>query len=93
MADGAGYLPTGLAGEVPDPSAPPAGCSFHPRCPIAKTECRTVDPPSLEVGGGHSARCLFALRQRSGGNEREDQEQDAPIAFRSRHEFVKEANQ
>ncbi len=93
LADGAGYLPAGLAGEVPDPSAPPPGCSFHPRCPIAQTECRTVDPPSLDVGGGHSARCLFALRQHSDESEREDQEQVDPIALRPRHEFVKEANQ
>jgi oligopeptide/dipeptide ABC transporter ATP-binding protein len=93
MADGTGYLPAGLAGEVPDPSAPPPGCSFHPRCPIAKTECRTADPPSLEVGGGHSARCLFALRQHNGDNQRKDDEQAAPLAFRSRYEFVEEANQ
>jgi peptide/nickel transport system ATP-binding protein len=60
VADGAGRLPLGLAGEVPNPSAPPPGCSFHPRCPIAEVRCRAVDPPSLAVGGGQEARCLFA---------------------------------
>jgi peptide/nickel transport system ATP-binding protein len=67
VADGSGRLPIGLAGEVPDPSAPPTGCSFHPRCPIAEAECAEVDPPPIDVGNGQVARCLFALRT-SGGN-------------------------
>jgi peptide/nickel transport system ATP-binding protein len=72
VADGAGRLPGGLAGEVPDPSAPPSGCSFHPRCPVAEAECTAVDPPPLRIdddhvgndraAGDHVARCLFALR-------------------------------
>jgi oligopeptide/dipeptide ABC transporter ATP-binding protein len=28
-----------LRGEIPDASAPPAGCSFHPRCPAAFGPC------------------------------------------------------
>jgi oligopeptide/dipeptide ABC transporter ATP-binding protein len=34
-----------LTGEVPDPAAPPPGCRFHPRCPIAEDRCRTTEPP------------------------------------------------
>jgi len=26
-------------GEIPDAAAPPTGCSFHPRCPVAQAEC------------------------------------------------------
>ena len=63
VADGPGRLPLGLAGQVPDPSSPPPGCSFHPRCPMAQAECSAVDPPPLAVGGGQVARCLFALRR------------------------------
>jgi oligopeptide/dipeptide ABC transporter ATP-binding protein len=36
-----------LTGEVPDPAAPPPGCRFHPRCPIAEDRCRTTEPPLL----------------------------------------------
>jgi oligopeptide/dipeptide ABC transporter ATP-binding protein len=43
-ADGSGVLPIELPGDVPDPAAPPPGCRFHPRCPIAEDRCRTIDP-------------------------------------------------
>jgi oligopeptide/dipeptide ABC transporter ATP-binding protein len=33
-----------LTGETPDPADMPAGCRFHPRCPVAVDACRTVDP-------------------------------------------------
>ncbi len=26
-------------GEIPDAARPPAGCSFHPRCPLARADC------------------------------------------------------
>src|SRR5215211_8960686 len=29
-----------VTGEVPNPLDPPAGCSFHPRCPEARAICR-----------------------------------------------------
>lgn len=45
-----------LSGEQPSPVRPPSGCSFHPRCPLAKEECRTM-VPELK-GDGHCARCL-----------------------------------
>ena len=33
-----------VAGEVPSPIAPPPGCPFHPRCPLANDRCRTERP-------------------------------------------------
>jgi oligopeptide transport system ATP-binding protein len=49
-----------LAGEVPSPFNPPAGCVFHPRCPIAIDRCRTVVPELREVKPGHWAACILA---------------------------------
>ncbi|MEU4509649.1 ABC transporter ATP-binding protein [Nonomuraea wenchangensis] len=42
--DGMGVLPAELPGDVPDPAAPPAGCRFHPRCPLVMDRCREEDP-------------------------------------------------
>ena len=39
---------TRIAGEVPSAIDPPGGCPFHPRCPIAEPDCRTV-PPALRA--------------------------------------------
>jgi oligopeptide/dipeptide ABC transporter ATP-binding protein len=33
-----------LSGGVPDPSSPPQGCHFHPRCAYAVDECKQTDP-------------------------------------------------
>jgi oligopeptide/dipeptide ABC transporter ATP-binding protein len=46
-----------LPGEVPSPTAPPAGCRFHPRCPMAFDRC-SVEPPVLRpVAAGHAVAC------------------------------------
>jgi oligopeptide transport system ATP-binding protein len=47
-----------LRGEVPSPSNPPAGCVFHPRCPMAIAECQRVVPEFREVKPGHWAACI-----------------------------------
>ena len=39
-----------LQGDVPNPARPPAGCRFHPRCPIATDICRTADPEFRNLG-------------------------------------------
>jgi len=46
-----------LAGELPSPLAIPAGCAFHPRCPLAFDGCR-VDAPAMHAQvDGHRAAC------------------------------------
>jgi peptide/nickel transport system ATP-binding protein len=39
-----------LKGEVPSPLAPPAGCSFHPRCPLANERCGVERPLPIVHG-------------------------------------------
>ena len=39
-----------LEGDVPDPSDPPPGCRFHPRCSKAMPVCRTEAPSLTEKG-------------------------------------------
>ena len=61
---------TGLAtsgesvrGEPPSPVAPPSGCRFHPRCPMAGDRC-VQEAPELEAAGPNRlSRCHFRDRQ------------------------------
>jgi oligopeptide/dipeptide ABC transporter ATP-binding protein len=46
-----------LSGDVPSPMAPPSGCRFHTRCPLAIDRCRVEDPPSQDLGDGRSVAC------------------------------------
>ncbi len=46
-----------LEGEVPNPSDPPKGCSFHTRCPKAMDRCRVDEPQTYEVEPEHYVTC------------------------------------
>jgi peptide/nickel transport system ATP-binding protein len=46
---------TPVAGEVPNPLSPPAGCAFHPRCPHANDRCKVERPELLWHGEAASA--------------------------------------
>jgi dipeptide transport system ATP-binding protein len=40
-----------LSGEPPSPFAPPPGCPFNPRCPLAFDRCRAEKPPLVRKQG------------------------------------------
>src|SRR5262249_61791072 len=46
-----------LAGEVPNPMSPPAGCRFHPRCPRVMVDCKSREPEWREVKPGRLTAC------------------------------------
>jgi peptide/nickel transport system ATP-binding protein len=51
-----------VEGDVPSPSNPPAGCSFHTRCPAVMDRCRSESPdayPDPETAGARTTRCFL----------------------------------
>jgi peptide/nickel transport system ATP-binding protein len=49
-----------LPGEPPNPSDPPPGCKFHPRCPLADERCRVEPPPLRRIEPGRWSACHYA---------------------------------
>lgn len=52
-----------LSGEVPSPLDPPAGCVFHPRCPLADERCCSEVPVLRDMGAGRMAACHHAGKE------------------------------
>lgn len=46
-----------IKGEIPSPLNPPAGCHFHPRCPLATERCRIEAPILKEISPQHFSAC------------------------------------
>ncbi|MGW0663628.1 ABC transporter ATP-binding protein [Streptodolium elevatio] len=72
-AQGQGGVEAVVTGEVPDAAAPPSGCRFHPRCPLAEDVCRTDEPALLPVprvgaagtpGSGEHRLACHVMRRR-----------------------------
>ncbi|MDE0050341.1 MAG: ABC transporter ATP-binding protein [Rhodospirillales bacterium] len=59
---GAG-LPRPIEGMVPDYTAAPSGCRFHPRCAFAEDACSSA-PPVVELGSGHRVACVLPAKGR-----------------------------
>jgi len=51
---------TDLAGRPPNLADPPAGCRFHPRCPLAMPICHDQAPPMQTIAAGHRVACFAA---------------------------------
>jgi len=49
--------PVILSGETPDPVNVPAGCRFHPRCPMSVDTCKEVEPELIKFINGHYIAC------------------------------------
>ncbi len=62
-----GRARTPVQGEVPNPLAPPSGCSFHPRCPLADARCRSERPALRELGEGVRVACHAVEEGRHAG--------------------------
>ncbi len=52
-----------LTGDVPSPLAPPAGCSFHPRCRLKTPQCETACPVLTDRGNQRFCACFHPLSQ------------------------------
>jgi len=46
-----------LQGDLPSPANPPAGCTFHPRCPVANESCKVKVPVLHDLSIGHQVSC------------------------------------
>lgn len=46
-----------IKGDIPSPSNPPSGCTFHTRCPFKMDVCTKIVPNLVEVEPGHSVAC------------------------------------
>ena len=52
-----------VRGEIPSPLAPPPGCHFHPRCPLAVDRCRTEPPAMTAFTPDHLASCHVTAQE------------------------------
>ena len=59
---------TPLEGDIPDPSDPPPGCPFHPRCPDPRKdeECIRIVPALVQIGERRAVACLKEAGVRDG---------------------------
>jgi oligopeptide/dipeptide ABC transporter ATP-binding protein len=62
----AGALQT-IAGAPANPADPPAGCYFHPRCPMAVEACRRAPVALRDLGAGQRSRCIRAEEMGAAG--------------------------
>lgn len=48
-----------IEGTKPDPVEYISGCSYHPRCPMADEQCRSLEPGLMDVRANHEASCHY----------------------------------
>ncbi|MFC4302137.1 ABC transporter ATP-binding protein [Cohnella boryungensis] len=62
-----------IEGSVPTLHEIPPGCRFAERCPYADERCRGPEqPPVVQVGDGHAARCWYVGSLEEGGTRDDD---------------------
>jgi len=49
---------TAIEGSIPSPAEPPPGCRFHPRCAFTQAECKTGEPPLIQLAPDRDAACI-----------------------------------
>ncbi len=76
----AGRLQT-ISGTVPEPLHFPAGCKFHPRCPVGREDrrCQTVEPKLREVRPGRCVACWYARDRRQRAEDRRQSPESAAV--------------
>jgi peptide/nickel transport system ATP-binding protein len=62
-----GQIAEGIRGTVPDYTAVPSGCRFHPRCDFAMPICFQKKPPQFEIESGHYVRCWLYDKEGESG--------------------------
>jgi peptide/nickel transport system ATP-binding protein len=53
----------GVGGEIPSPLAPPSGCRFRTRCPLADERCANEEPQVREIRPDHFVACHYPLAE------------------------------
>ncbi len=52
-----------IKGDIADPTRLPGGCRYHPRCPLARGECKAREPDLREIRPGHRVACYYPLEE------------------------------
>jgi peptide/nickel transport system ATP-binding protein len=65
--DSEGDTLVSIKGLPPNLTRIPGGCPFHPRCPRVEPICRSEVPPDVDLGGGRTSACHFAVEVRDSG--------------------------